>query len=89
MKITAVQTNSITDKGKNIAQAKGLMERAVEADRPDGRVLPEVWNWRGGTTKAKIANADAVPTWNAGDEFEAARKAAIAALAAHQTSAEK
>jgi len=28
-----------------------------------------------------IADAEAMPTWNAGDEFEAARKAAIAALA--------
>ncbi|MEP7312046.1 MAG: M20/M25/M40 family metallo-hydrolase, partial [Pseudomonadota bacterium] len=27
-----------------------------------------------------IANADALPAWNAGDEFEAARKAAVAAL---------
>ena len=61
MKITAVQTNSIADKGKNIAQAKGLMERAVEADRPDVLVLPEVWNWRGGTTKDKITNADDIP----------------------------
>jgi hypothetical protein len=26
-----------------------------------------------------IANADAMPTWNPGDEFEAARKAALAA----------
>lgn len=28
-----------------------------------------------------IANADTMPSWNAGDEFEAARRAAIAALA--------
>jgi Zn-dependent M28 family amino/carboxypeptidase len=27
----------------------------------------------------RIANAPAMPTWNAGDEFEAARKAALAA----------
>jgi hypothetical protein len=26
-----------------------------------------------------IANADAMPTWNPGDEFEAARQAALAA----------
>jgi hypothetical protein len=26
-----------------------------------------------------VANAAAMPSWNAGDEFEAARKAAIAA----------
>jgi hypothetical protein len=27
-----------------------------------------------------VANADAMPTWTPGDEFEAARKKAIAAL---------
>ena len=31
----------------------------------------------------EIANADAMPTWNPGDEFEAARKAALAALPGH------
>ena len=30
----------------------------------------------------EIANADQMPTWNPGDEFEAARKSALAALAA-------
>lgn len=28
----------------------------------------------------EVANADALPTWNAGDEFEAARKAALASV---------
>ena len=61
MKITVVQTNTMHDKARNIAQAKGLMEAAIVADRPDVLVLPEVWNWRGGTTADKIREADDVP----------------------------
>jgi predicted amidohydrolase len=68
MRITVVQTNSISDKAHNIAEAIRLMSRAVETDRPDVLVLPEVWNWRGGTTAVKLANADRIP---GGDAYEA------------------
>ncbi|MEZ5850166.1 MAG: carbon-nitrogen hydrolase family protein [Hyphomicrobiaceae bacterium] len=61
MKITVVQTNTINDKARNIAQATTLMEQAIGTDRPDVLVLPEVWNWRGGTTADKVANADQIP----------------------------
>jgi deaminated glutathione amidase len=61
LKITVVQTNSIHDKAKNIAQARGLIEQAIATDRPDVLVLPEVWNWRGGSTADKLANADDIP----------------------------
>ena len=59
MKVTVVQTNSISDKGKNIAQATELIDRAVAMDRPDLVVLPEVWSWRGGTTADKVREAEA------------------------------
>ena len=47
------------------------------------------WNLEGAAEEARflflcglvVANADAMPTWNAGDEFEAARKAALSAAA--------
>lgn len=61
MKVTVVQTNSISDKGKNIAQATELIDRAVMMDRPDLVVLPEVWSWRGGTTADKVREADKIP----------------------------
>ena len=61
MKISVIQTNSVHDKAKNIGQAKTLIEAAVAADRPDVVVLPEVWNYRGGSTADKIANADQIP----------------------------
>ena len=62
MKITVIQTNTISDKPKNIAQATRLIEQAVATDRPDVLVLPEVWNWRGGTTAQKVENSDAIPS---------------------------
>ena len=61
MKITVIQTNSMHDKVRNIAQAKGLVEQALVADRPDVLVLPEVWNYRGSSTADKLANADEIP----------------------------
>ncbi len=61
MKITVVQTNTMHDKARNIAQATGLIEQAIAADRPDVVVLPEVWNWRGGTTADKVRAADEIP----------------------------
>lgn len=61
MKITVVQTNSISDKKKNIAEAQRLIETAVAADRPDVVTLPEVWSWRGGTTADKVREADTIP----------------------------
>jgi Zn-dependent M28 family amino/carboxypeptidase len=52
--------------------------------------LTDDWNFDGMVDDAKfgfwagllVANADAMPDWNAGDEFEAARKAALATLEA-------
>jgi len=61
MKISVIQTNSVHDKARNIGQVKTLIEAAVAADRPDVVVLPEVWNYRGGSTADKLANADEIP----------------------------
>lgn len=61
MKMTVVQTTSIADKARNIAEARDLIGRAVASDRPDVVVLPEVWSWRGGSTAVKVANADKIP----------------------------
>jgi nitrilase len=61
MKVTVIQTNSMHDKARNIAQAKALVDQAASTDRPDVFVLPEVWNFRGSTTEDKLANADQIP----------------------------
>jgi len=52
-------------------------------------VLTSAWNFEGYIEDTrflfrfglKVANAPAMPVWNAGDEFEAARKASLAAIA--------
>jgi deaminated glutathione amidase len=61
MKVSLVQMNSISDKAANIASAKALIERAVAEDQPDWILLPEQFDWAGGTRADKIANAEALP----------------------------
>ena len=40
MKVTVVQMNPSADKAENIAQARRLIEQAVEQDKPDIVSLP-------------------------------------------------
>jgi deaminated glutathione amidase len=58
MKVSLIQMSSISDKAANIAQAKRLIERAVAEERPDWVMLPEVFDWRGGTSAQKPAIAE-------------------------------
>ncbi len=58
MKIALMQMNSVSDKAANIAQARELIERAVDLEGPDWVILPEHFDWSGGTSADKIANAD-------------------------------
>ena len=61
MKLSVIQMNSIGDKAKNIAMARDLIERAVTEEKPDWVLLPEQFDWAGGTTADKLANAETVP----------------------------
>lgn len=74
MKIALMQMNSVSDRAANIAQAVGLVDEAVKLEKPDWVLLPEHWNWSGGTTAEKIANADDVP---GGPAYEAAKALAV------------
>ena len=58
MKIALLQMNSVADVAANIKQMNDLADKAVELERPDMIVTPEVWNWFGGSTADKRANAD-------------------------------
>ncbi|MBV9137736.1 MAG: carbon-nitrogen hydrolase family protein, partial [Hyphomicrobiales bacterium] len=58
MKISLIQMNSISDKRANLSQAKALVERAVAEERPDWVLLPEVFDWMGGSTAEKLAIAE-------------------------------
>ena len=48
MRVSVVQMNQGSDKAANLAQARGLVEAAVAADRPDLVSLPETWTNLGG-----------------------------------------
>jgi len=61
MRLSVVQMNPSADKSDNIAQARRLIEAAVEADRPDLVSLPEVWDSLGGDRTQRNANAEALP----------------------------
>jgi len=66
-----------------------LNYEAHDYHQPSDEVRP-TWNFDGMVEDAQfgflaaleIANAEQTPTWVAGDEFESARKASLAALAA-------
>jgi nitrilase len=53
--------NSISDKAVNIAAAKALIERAIAEEAPDWILLPEQFDWAGGSRADKLANAEAMP----------------------------
>jgi predicted amidohydrolase len=61
MNISLIQMNSISDKASNIAAARSLIERAVAEEAPDWILLPEQFDWAGGTRAEKLANAEVLP----------------------------
>ena len=61
MKVSLVQMNSIADKAANIAAAEALIERAVAEEGPDWVLLPEQFDWAGGSRAEKLANAERLP----------------------------
>lgn len=61
MKISLIQMNSQPDREANLRQAEALMLKAVEQDVPDLIVLPEHFDWSGGTATEKLSAADAIP----------------------------
>jgi deaminated glutathione amidase len=61
MKVTLVQMNSIGDKAVNLANARALIERAVEQEKPDWICLPEVFDFIGGSRAEKMAAAEELP----------------------------
>ena len=61
MRVSVVQMSPGSDKADNIAQARKLIEAAIEADRPDIVSLPEVWSCLGGSRSAKYEAAEELP----------------------------
>ena len=74
MKVSLIQMNSINDKGANITAAQALIERAVAEEGPDWLLLPEQFDWAGGSRAEKLAAAERLP---GGPAYEMARGQAI------------
>jgi deaminated glutathione amidase len=76
VKVSLIQMNSVSDRAYNLREAEALMKAAVDADAPDLIVLPEHFDWSGGTFAEKRAAADVVP---GGAAYELCRSFAAAA----------
>jgi predicted amidohydrolase len=61
MKVSLIQMNSVDDKAKNLAEARRLIDEAVRVEKPDWILLPETFDYIGGTTAEKLANAESIP----------------------------
>ncbi len=61
MKISLIQTSPQTNKAENLRITRGLMEDAVHTDSPDLIVLPEYFEYYGGTPEEKLGAAESVP----------------------------
>ena len=61
MRIAVVQMNSGPEKPANLRAAKELIERAIEADRPDLVSLPETFTIMGGGDAGRAAAAEPIP----------------------------
>jgi nitrilase len=61
MRATLVQMNSISDRDRNLERARELMARAVAEERPDLVVLPETFDFAGGSRADKLRAASGIP----------------------------
>lgn len=61
MRVSVMQMNPGANKADNIAQARSLIQSAVEQDRPDIVSLPEVWDSLGGDRATRTSNAEVLP----------------------------
>ena len=61
MKVSLLQTNPGLDRDKNLQNARALLERAIDEDHPDLVVLPEHFEFYGGTDQDRVAAAEPLP----------------------------
>jgi nitrilase len=71
LRISVIQMSPGSDKRENIAQARQLIGSALDADRPDLVVLPEMWACLGGDRETKFAHAETLPAPGGSDVGEA------------------
>ncbi len=80
MRVSVVQMSPGADKTANIAQARELIERVTEAEKPDLIALPEIWTCLGGDRATKFVAAETLPPPGeaGGEAYEFLRQMAIA-----------
>ncbi|MCQ8239242.1 carbon-nitrogen hydrolase family protein [Rhizosaccharibacter radicis] len=61
MRVSVIQMSPGSRKSDNLDQAERLIGQAVEADRPDLVILPEMWSCLGGTADDKNLAAEFIP----------------------------
>lgn len=61
LRLSVIQMTPGADKAANIAQARGLIDEAMAADRPQLVALPEIWTCLGGDRATKFAAAETLP----------------------------
>lgn len=85
MRVSVMQMNPGANKADNIAQARRLIQDAVQQDRPDIVSLPEVWDSLGGDRATRAANAEILPpkgsNQQGGEAYEFLRQTAQATKA--------
>ncbi len=64
MRVAVIQMSPNAEKAQNIAQARGLIESLVAAQKLDLIALPEIWTCLGGTRAQKFAQAEVLPKPN-------------------------
>lgn len=61
MRVALIQMAPSDDRSANILQAQRLVAEAVEAQKPNLVVLPEIWSCLGGSVETKRLNAEPLP----------------------------
>jgi nitrilase len=61
MRVAVIQLSPGSDKDRNIAEVRGLVEGLVAEQKVDLIVLPEMWTCLGGTRAQKFAAAEVLP----------------------------
>lgn len=82
MKVCVVQTDTINDKARNLRQAEAVMLQAMKEERPDLFVLPEHFDFAGGTVAEKIAAGEPStggPAWTLCRDFAREHKVNVVA----------
>ena len=72
MKVCVIQTDTINDKVRNLCQAEALMRQAMREEAPDLLLLPEHFDFAGGSVAEKLAAGEPCrsgPAWSLCRDF--------------------